>query len=95
MFRAVILWPSIRSVPAYGVLISGHSLLIDESSMTGESKIVTIVVVAVPQGLPLVVTLTTCFEGRYPEVDYENLKPPVMDSLDVLLAKKKRPKSDP
>ncbi|KAL7607538.1 hypothetical protein Lser_V15G14768 [Lactuca serriola] len=29
------------------------------------------------------------------DVDYENLKPPVMDSLDVLLAKKKRPKSDP
>ncbi|KAL7604437.1 hypothetical protein Lser_V15G18050 [Lactuca serriola] len=29
------------------------------------------------------------------DVDYENLKPPVMDNLDVLLAKKKRPKSDP
>ncbi|CAI9301824.1 unnamed protein product [Lactuca saligna] len=29
------------------------------------------------------------------DVDYENLKPPVMDSLDVLLAKKKHPKSDP
>lgn len=27
-------------VPADGVLISGHSLAIDESSMTGESKIV-------------------------------------------------------
>ncbi|CAI9267809.1 unnamed protein product [Lactuca saligna] len=45
-------------VPPDGVLISGHSLSIDESSMTGESKIVTIVVVAVPEGLPLVVTLT-------------------------------------
>ena len=27
-------------VPADGILISGHSLAIDESSMTGESKIV-------------------------------------------------------
>lgn len=27
-------------VPADGVLISGHSLAVDESSMTGESKIV-------------------------------------------------------
>ncbi|KAG5378037.1 hypothetical protein IGI04_025879, partial [Brassica rapa subsp. trilocularis] len=27
-------------VPADGVLISGHSLAIDESSITGESKIV-------------------------------------------------------
>lgn len=30
----------IIQVPADGVLISGHSLAIDESSMTGESKIV-------------------------------------------------------
>lgn len=29
-------------VPADGILISGHSLAIDESSMTGESKIVSI-----------------------------------------------------
>jgi Ca2+-transporting ATPase len=29
-------------VPADGVLISGHSLAIDESSMTGESKIVSL-----------------------------------------------------
>ncbi|KVI02296.1 hypothetical protein Ccrd_019419 [Cynara cardunculus var. scolymus] len=28
------------------------------------------------------------------DVDFENLKPPVMDGLDVLLAKKKRPTSD-
>ncbi|CAL5407332.1 unnamed protein product [Camellia sinensis] len=28
-------------VPADGIIISGHSLAIDESSMTGESKIVT------------------------------------------------------
>lgn len=30
----------ILQVPADGVLVSGHSLAIDESSMTGESKIV-------------------------------------------------------
>ncbi|KAI5415107.1 hypothetical protein KIW84_040531 [Lathyrus oleraceus] len=47
-----------NQVPANGILITGHSLAIDESSMTGESKIVTIVVVAVPEGLPLAVTLT-------------------------------------
>lgn len=29
-------------VPADGILISGHSLAIDESSMTGESKIVSL-----------------------------------------------------
>jgi Ca2+-transporting ATPase len=29
-------------VPADGVLISGHSLAINESSMTGESKIVSV-----------------------------------------------------
>jgi magnesium-transporting ATPase (P-type) len=29
-------------VPADGILITGHSLAIDESSMTGESKIVSL-----------------------------------------------------
>lgn len=29
-------------VPADGILVSGHSLAIDESSMTGESKIVSV-----------------------------------------------------
>ncbi|KAG2249608.1 hypothetical protein Bca52824_089236 [Brassica carinata] len=87
-------------VPADGVLVAGHSLAVDESSMTGESKIVhknsaknpflmsgckvadghgtmlllywshegckwsptvTIVVVAVPEGLPLAVTLTLVY----------------------------------
>ncbi|XP_042966466.1 calcium-transporting ATPase 9, plasma membrane-type-like isoform X2 [Carya illinoinensis] len=103
-------------VPADGILIAGHSLSIDESSMTGESKIVTkdqkapflmsgckvadgvgtmlvtgvgintewgllmasisedtgeetplqvtIVVVAVPEGLPLAVTLTLAYSMR-------------------------------
>ncbi|TVU05044.1 hypothetical protein EJB05_48192, partial [Eragrostis curvula] len=103
-------------VPADGILISGHSLAIDESSMTGESKIVhkdqkapflmsgckvadgygsmlvtgvgtntewgqlmanlsedngeetplqvTIVVVAVPEGLPLAVTLTLAYSMK-------------------------------
>lgn len=32
----------LRQVPADGILISGHSLAIDESSMTGESKIVSL-----------------------------------------------------
>lgn len=31
---------NVVQVPADGILISGHSLAIDESSMTGESKIV-------------------------------------------------------
>ncbi|KAJ9689361.1 hypothetical protein PVL29_014846 [Vitis rotundifolia] len=37
---AVILVIVVTEVPADGILISGHSLAIDESSMTGESKIV-------------------------------------------------------
>lgn len=35
-----IFW--VIQVPADGVLVSGHSLAIDESSMTGESKIVSV-----------------------------------------------------
>ncbi|CAL5387704.1 unnamed protein product [Camellia sinensis] len=37
--RAVLWRLLIHKVPADGIIISGHSLAIDESSMTGESKI--------------------------------------------------------
>lgn len=42
MFKIRYLSDSIFQVPADGVLITGHSLSIDESSMTGESKIVSL-----------------------------------------------------
>jgi Ca2+-transporting ATPase len=39
-FCSTLITLLIYQVPADGVLITGHSLAIDESSMTGESKIV-------------------------------------------------------
>ena len=40
MFLLTTAFLILSQVPADGILISGHSLAIDESSMTGESKIV-------------------------------------------------------
>ena len=40
MFLLTTTFLILSQVPADGILISGHSLAIDESSMTGESKIV-------------------------------------------------------
>jgi magnesium-transporting ATPase (P-type) len=42
MCRTICLSHFRLQVPADGVLISGHSLAIDESSMTGESKVVSL-----------------------------------------------------
>ena len=39
-FKLIGLLKFLFQVPADGILISGHSLAIDESSMTGEAKIV-------------------------------------------------------
>ncbi|KAM7273315.1 hypothetical protein ACFE04_027979 [Oxalis oulophora] len=47
-------------IPADGLFVYGHSLKVDESSMTA----VTIVVVAISEGLPLAVTLTLTFSMK-------------------------------